>query len=367
MFASKHEAPHLVNSPLFLVAPFFFLGTSMVAMKAVIPETTPFFLAGFRLVPAGLLILALTLALKLPQPKTWQAWAWIGLFSLIDGAMFQGFLTSGLVQTGAGLGAVLIDAQPLVVAILSRFLFGELIGLWGWLGLGIGVLGISLCGLPQEWIITIARGDFGFLQQGWDNIGWEGLLHSGELLMLLAALSMSVGTIIIRYVKQHADAIVATGWHMLLGGLPLFALSWWGETQQVARLDLSGWTALGYATLFGTALTYGIFFYLASVGNLTSVSALIFLTPIFAMLFSMAFLGEALTSIQWLGVVLTLISVVLVIQRLAIAQWTESRWGTLPRAAMVEVTDAALQPLTATSVSEPETPAISESVSPSEL
>ena len=72
---------------------------------------------------------------------------------------------------------------------------------------------------------------------------------------------------------------------------------------------------LSYATLFGTALTYGIFFYLASVGNLTSVSALIFLTPIFAMLFSYLFLGEMLTSFQWIGVVLTLVSVVMVIQR----------------------------------------------------
>ena len=39
--------------------------------------------------------------------------------SLVDGAMFQGLLTTGLVNTGAGLGAVLIDAQPLVVALLA--------------------------------------------------------------------------------------------------------------------------------------------------------------------------------------------------------------------------------------------------------
>jgi drug/metabolite transporter (DMT)-like permease len=66
------------------------------------------------------LILLVAAYLKLPQPKTWQAWLWIGLFALVDGAMFQGFLTTGLVHTGAGIGAVLIDAQPLVVALLSR-------------------------------------------------------------------------------------------------------------------------------------------------------------------------------------------------------------------------------------------------------
>jgi len=306
------------KSPIFLIAPFFFLGTSMVAMKAVIPNTTPLFLAGFRLVPAGIIILILALVLKLPQPKTWKAWFWILIFAIVDGLMFQGFLTEGLVSTGAGLGAVLIDAQPLVVAILSRLLFGEFIGLWGWLGLAIGVLGISLCGLPEQWIVRILQGDVTIFQ-GASSISWDSLLHSGELLMLLAALSMSFGTIIIRYVKQHADAIVATGWHMLLGGIPLFILSIFFETQQWNHLETSSWVGLGYATLFGTALTYGIFFYMASVGNLTSVSALIFLTPIFAMLFSYIFLGEMLSTFQWVGVVLTLVSVIMVIQREAIA------------------------------------------------
>ena len=78
--------------------------------------------------------------------------------------MFQGFLTEGLVSTGAGIGAVLIDAQPLVVAILSRFLFGELIGLWGWLGLSLGLVGISFCGLPSQWISSLFIGDINFLQ-----------------------------------------------------------------------------------------------------------------------------------------------------------------------------------------------------------
>jgi drug/metabolite transporter (DMT)-like permease len=319
--SSQPEATGLAftKSPLFLIAPFFFLGTSMVAMKAVIPNTSPLFLAGFRLVPAGIIILILALILKLPQPKTWKAWLWIVIFAIVDGLMFQGFLTTGLVNTGAGLGAVLIDAQPLVVAILSRFLFGEFIGLWGWLGLAIGVLGISLCGLPEQWIARILQGDLTIFQ-GASSISWDSVIHSGEVLMLLAALSMSFGTIIIRYVRQHADAIVATGWHMILGGIPLFILSIFFESQQINNLDSSSWVGLGYATLFGTALTYGIFFYLASVGNLTSVSALIFLTPIFAMLFSYIFLGEMLTSFQWIGVVLTLVSVIMVIQREAIAK-----------------------------------------------
>jgi drug/metabolite transporter (DMT)-like permease len=326
------------QSPLFLVAPFFFLGTAMVVMKFILPNTTPLFLAAFRLLPAGVLILGVAALLKRPQPKTWQAWLWIGLFALVNGAIFQGFLTEGLVHTGAGLGAILIDAQPLVVALLSRFLFGELIGLWGWLGLGIGLTGICLCGLPGYWFFNLLQ-NLGIsvpytvqaVLSSKDSLAnsqpiiasgfnVQNLLNSGELLMLLAALAMSFGTIIIHYVKQHADPLVATGWHMILGGLPLMTLSFMWEDSQMVNLQASDWAGLGYATVFGTAITYGIFFYLAANGNMTSVSALIFLTPVFALLFSSLLLDETLSGLQWIGVVLTLISVYLVNQRDEIAR-----------------------------------------------
>jgi drug/metabolite transporter (DMT)-like permease len=311
------EKPDIVKNPLFLVAPFFFLGTAMVVMKFIIPNTTPLFLAAFRLLPAGVIILIGAAYFKLPQPKTAKAWLWILLFALIDGAMFQGFLTSGLVHTGAGIGAVLIDAQPLVVALLSHWLFAEMIGFWGWLGLAIGIAGICLCGLPESWIYGILGGDISFsdiLQSG-GQLSLSGIMASGELLMLLSALSMSLGTIIVRYVKKHADPIVATGWHMILGGIPLVVLSLLWESDPVSRLHFNDWMGLTYATIFGTAITYGIFFYLAATGNITSVSALIFLTPVFALLFSSLLLEEKLSTIQWIGVLFTLISVYLVNQR----------------------------------------------------
>ena len=299
---------------LLLIAPFFLWGTAMVAMKGVIPDTTPFFMAGVRLLPAGILVLVAAAILRLPQPKTWQAWLWILAFAIVDGAMFQGFLAQGIVKTGAGLGSVMIDSQPLAVALLSRLLFGEIIGLWGWLGLSIGIAGISLIGLPDRWIYSLFAGDLAAV-----NLSWQRLFDNGEWLMLLASLSMAIGTVMIPYVSRHSDPVVATGWHMIIGGLPLFSLSALQESQQWQNLTVEGWLALGYATVFGSAIAYGIFFYLASKGNLTSLSALTFLTPIFALLFGTILLSEVLSSLQSLGVCLTIISIYLINQRENIA------------------------------------------------
>ncbi|WP_414530426.1 DMT family transporter [Nodularia chucula] len=306
----KLSASKFPLAPLLLIAPFFLWGTAMVAMKGVIPHTTPLFMSGVRLLPAGVLILIAGLLMGKPQPQGWSAWLWIILFACIDGALFQGFLAEGLVRTSAGLGSVMIDSQPLAVALLSLWLFQEHIGLWGWLGLGLGVMGISLIGLPDAWIFQFFDANVNV------TIGsWQDLFASGEWLMLLAALSMAVGTVMIRFVCKYADPVMATGWHMILGGLPLWGISLATESQQWQNLITSEWIALGYATVFGSAIAYGLFFYFASSGSLTSLSSLTFLTPVFALLFGNLFLSEVLSPLQWVGVGLTLISIYLINQR----------------------------------------------------
>ncbi|MDX2097501.1 MAG: EamA family transporter [Leptolyngbyaceae cyanobacterium bins.59] len=316
---SKLVESRLPIPSLLLIAPFFFWGTAMVAMKGAIDHTTPLFLAGVRLVPAGLLVLLAAFLMGRRQPQTWQAWLWISLFALVDGTLFQGFLAEGLVRTGAGLGSVMIDSQPLAVALLALWFFGERIGLWGWLGLGMGIIGISLLGLPDAWIL-------GGLGHGLADAGQsltlvslvsliQSLFQNGQWLMLLAALSMALGTVISRFVSRHVDPIVATGWHMILGGIPLFAGSTFWEVNQWSGLSLPDWAALGYSTVFGSAIAYALFFYFASSGSLTSLSSLTFLTPIFALAFGNLLLGEELTPVKWIGVSLSLLSIYLINQR----------------------------------------------------
>jgi hypothetical protein len=72
---------------------------------------------------------------------------------------------------------------------------------------------------------------------------------------------------------------------------------------------------MAYMAIMGSAIAYGLFFFFASSGSLTTLSALTFSTPVFALMFSSLFLGENLTLIQWIGVILTLSSIYLVSMR----------------------------------------------------
>ncbi len=282
----------------------------MVAMKQVLPHTNPFFVAAVRLLPAGCLVLITAGILGRKFPQTLQAWGWISLFALVDGTFFQGFLAAGLVRTGAGLGSVMIDSQPLAVALLAAWFYREKIGFWGWLGLFVGITGISFIGLPQAWWFDLVHGQVSFA-----DLSWQGLVARGEFWMLLAALSMAVGTVMMGRVSQHADPIVATGWHMILGGLPLLGLGLWGGATPWLELTSWDWWNLLYAAVLGSALSYGVFFYFASKGNLTSLSSLTFLTPVFALSFGQLILHETLSTFQLWGVGLTLVSIYLVNQR----------------------------------------------------
>lgn len=296
-----------------LILPFFFWGSSMVAMKTVLPSTGPYFVAAMRLIPAGGLLVAYAAYTGRKQPAGAMAWLAIAAFALVDGTMFQGFLALGLEKTSAGLGSVIIDSQPITVAILASLFLGETLSAVGIGGLAIGVLGLLLLELPP----SIAQNVLGepidtAAVALMESAGpWY---NSGEWWMLLAAQSMAVGTVMVRWVQKYVDPVMATGWHMALGGIPLLLLSAQNEADVYTHLgELGGWdwASLAYITILGSAAAYGLFFYFATKGNLTQLSVLTFTTPMFATLFGFLLLGETLSGTQALGAAVTLAGIAL--------------------------------------------------------
>ena len=293
---------------IWMVVPFALWGTAMAAMKPLLGAASPWQLALFRLLPAGALVLMAALVLGRSLRIAAADWPWLVAFALVDGSVFQGFLARGLGPAGAGLGSVLIDSQPLLVALLARSLFGEAINPVGWVGLLIGLGGIACLGLPAE-----------LLRHWWLEgpavLGLQPWSH-GELWMLGAAAAMAIGTVLSRYASRQSDPVAITGWHMVLGSLPLLLGALIDSPQGLLpSWTASEWGLMAYATVFGSALAYGLFFWFASSGDLTGFTALTFLTPVFALLCGVLLLQESLEPLQWLGASLALASVLLINRR----------------------------------------------------
>lgn len=301
----------LVDTAL-LISPFFFWGTSMVAMKTL--DMPPMFMAAWRCLPAGAVLLLWASAKGERGPSSAVGWLAVALFGLVDGACFQGFLAEGLQRTSAGLGSVIIDSQPLSVALVSSLLFGETLGLGGIVGLILGVSGLVLLeGQGGAIIDTTAAVSTAVTAMTAPDAEAPSAM-SGEAFMFLAAQSMATGTLMVRWVGKYCDPVAATGLHLIIGGLPLAALAVADPgtdlPDMLSHVSTTDTLLLLYVSLFGSAASYGVFFYLATVkGSLTRLSSLTFLTPMFAAAGGYFLLGETLTPIQLAGAFVTLIGV----------------------------------------------------------
>ena len=299
---------NLILNWFLMILPFALWGTSMAAMTPLVSSAGPEFVASLRLLPAGILVLITTYFLKRDLKIYRCDMKWFLVFTIVDATFFQLFLTYGISKTGAGLGSVLIDSQPLLVALLARAIFGNLINPIGWLGLLFGLGGIVFLGFPKE-----------FLEKWWlmsdTNLG-DIQFNTGEAWMLAAALAMALGTILIRFTCKKSDPVAVTGWHMIIGSFPLI-IKYSIETnlQSLPHWTLNDWGLMSFASIFGGAIAYGLFFYFANNKEITGFSTLAFLTPVFALLSGGVWLNERLTLVQWVGVVFVLISVFFVSQR----------------------------------------------------
>ena len=293
---------------LLMILPFALWGTAMAAMAPLVQSGGPEIVASLRLLPAGCIVLCTVPFLKRNLSIAKGDLLWFAVFTFVDASLFQIFLAKGLAETGAGLGSVLIDSQPLMVALLARALFGDAINPVGWVGLMFGLVGIICLGVPSD------------LLRNWMLMGdlqtKESLLNHGEIWMLAAAIAMAFGTVLIRFACRESDPIAVTGWHMVLGSIPLISFhifdNHWPLFPHWSNFE---WGLMAYASIFGSALAYGLFFWFANREELTSFSTLAFLTPVFALLAGGIWLGERLYTLQWVGVILILISVLLVSQR----------------------------------------------------
>jgi drug/metabolite transporter (DMT)-like permease len=207
------------------------------------------------------------------------------------------------------------------VALLAALLFGERVGGRAVVGLLIGVAGLLVLELPAppggvEAAEAAAVSAWSALAS--PSAGSLSLWDRGEWWMLLAAQAMAVGTVMVRWVLSlGVDAVAATGWHLVLGGLPLLALSLHNEPELYERLGTSGLpaldvAALAYASLLGGGVAYAAFFSAASRGSLVRLSSLTFLTPVFAASAGFLVLNETLTPQQLCGAAITLAGIGLV-------------------------------------------------------
>jgi drug/metabolite transporter (DMT)-like permease len=260
-------------------------------------ETIPgLFGAGVRFTLVGLIVFGLVIwrrglrALKVRRAELASA-ALVGL--LLPGANSILFVTEQKVPIG--LTSLIIASVPLWV-LLFRLAAGERPDRIATLGLLVGFAGIVVLVRPGG-----GSGPLGYL-----------------LLTVVAAISWALGSFLSPRIPVPRDALVATGYETLVGGLVLTAIGL--ATTSPADLDPSGWSSrsifgLVYLILVGSVVGYTAYAWLLANAPIGQVSTYAYVNPVVAIALGVIVLDETVTARIVAGAVLILIAVAIVVRR----------------------------------------------------
>ncbi len=293
---------HLSASTLaLLIAPPLFWAGNAVVARALVGVFPPLALSFARWALALLIVLPFTLReLRDTWPSLRGRWAVVLAISALGVGCYNSLQYLAL-QTSTAVNATLIGASaPIASLLVGAAFFGAVVSRVQWLGAALSMLGV---------LLVIARGDPMNLAR----------LHldRGDLIMLVATLSWSVYTWLLRTRRPEMPAAPFLTLQIALGGLMIlpFALLEHHITGATAAPTGSNLAALLYVALLPSLVAY--FCWDRGVARAGAVLPMYFvnLTPVFAGLLSFFILGEAIGVYHLVGGLLIIAGIHLAARR----------------------------------------------------
>jgi drug/metabolite transporter (DMT)-like permease len=293
-FASSMAVPRARFNPLPLYIVVFCLlwSFAFVAGKIGVTYCPPLILLSARFLLAGILILGISAVRGEGWQITWRDVAVFAVLGLANNALYLGLGYTGLKTVSAGLGGLIVSANPVFTAMLAALFLGESLTWRKISGLLLGIIGVGF--------IVWHR-----MSVGTDS--WHGILFT-----LASLASIVVGTILFKVFAPKGSLWIGNGVQNLAGGLALLpvALSLSSVGDIVPNAQLLG--AFAFLVLGGSILAYLLWFHLLKVCGATAASAYHFLMPPLGMLFAWIVLGEHVEIRDLIGIVPVALGIYLV-------------------------------------------------------
>lgn len=279
-------------------------GSTYFAIALMIETLPPLLSAGVRYATAGLLMLGALLAharfrraaapLERPSAAHWRSAAVVGVLLLLGG---NGGVVLAELRIPSGMAAVLVATVPIWLAIFDAIVTrrrpsGLVIG-----GLVAGIGGVAVLLVPLG--------------------GLEQLDPVGVALVVGAAISWALGSMVARHAPLPRSGLLVTGMEMLAGGAALvLAGSLIGEIgrMNVEAFSLTSLVALAYLVVFGSIVAFTAYTWLLANVAVSTVGTYAYVNPIVAVALGAVFLSEPITlrtvvaSVVIIGAVVAMVS-----------------------------------------------------------
>jgi probable blue pigment (indigoidine) exporter len=257
-----------------VVVTTFLMGSSFTVGKIGLNYVSPLLLVGLRFTIAGLLMAVLVR--KKLKPETLADWGRIFAIGLVQTAGVMGCIFLSLRTITAGESSILTFSNPLMVVIMGTIFLRIRYRILQWIGAIVGFLGVFI------------------------TLGFQMHITTGTLLGLGAAVSWSIGTILIKQWGSRFNVWVLTAYQMLFGGSILLVM---GLTLESPRLVLNpaSITIILWLAIMASIVQFAIWFYLINEGDPGKTSAFLFLAPFFGVLTGWVLLDEVVESYVYAG------------------------------------------------------------------
>ena len=269
--------------------PFIFVllwSTGFVGAKFGLPYAEPFTLLMWRMVIVVPLFLLLIVIFKRPKISLFDAsiQGLVGL--LIHGFYLGGVFAAIAVNIPAGLSALVVSLNPIVIAIFSGVVLNTSISKREWSGLLLGLLGV---------IIVL---------YGASN--WEGVITAEGIAWLnFSLIGIVAGTLIQKRYAQNVDLITGSSYQYAAALLFFATLSFSMETGKV-DWSFEFMLTLSWLVIVLSLISILILLYMIRHGEATKVASYFYLTPPLAAFWGWLFFDE-----QWSWITLTGASLVI--------------------------------------------------------
>jgi len=279
---------------------YVFWGSTYLAIHVAGEHLPVPVVSGARSLISAILIFLICLvrgkSLRVPKGEPWKLIV-VGLLFMSGNNML---LTWGEKLVPSGFASLVVSTLPIQIALIEMALpGGDRMNLRGWAGTLLGTAGIVLLVWPA---LHHAQGAVGFSHP---------LL--GVVVLLGAALSFAIGSVLSRRFQFKADTFVATGWQ--IGAAAIFN---WTLALATGSLHRSVWTwhgvtAIVYLSVFGSLFGLVAFTYLLQNVAVTKVATYAFVNPAIAVLLGVLLLGERLASTEVIGMIVIVAAVAMVV------------------------------------------------------
>lgn len=272
-------------------------GTTWAAIRVGLEGIPPFTGVALRFAVAAAVLLAVGRMRGLPlgsSPRERSLWL---VNALLSFSASYGVVYWAEQWVPSGLAAVLFSTFPLFVAAMAHLVLpGERLNRYGLLGIVLGFVGV----------VTIFSEDLAQIS------GAE--VRRASILFLIAPLVSALANVIIKRwgAGIHPMSLTAVPMGMtavLMGGLAAVA-----ERQREVVFDAVSVAALLYLAVFGTAVTFFLYFWLLSRLAATRLSLITYGVPVVAVVVGAVFLDEGFTARMLMGAFVVLVGVTLAVR-----------------------------------------------------